>query len=89
MMGRQRDDQAQFFYALHLEERVPAGHLLSRIDVFVTPALDDIHREITAFYSHTGRPNSNQIQHVNGGNHEDCFRHSRPLDCHQPAGFGC
>ena len=39
MMGRQQNDQAQFFYAFHLEERVPTGHLLRRIDVFVTQAL--------------------------------------------------
>jgi hypothetical protein len=39
MMGRQRNDQAQFFYSFHLEERVPAGHLLRQIDVFVTKAL--------------------------------------------------
>jgi transposase len=56
MMGRQRNDQAQFFYSFHLEERGPAGYLLRKIDVFVTQALADIHREIAAFYSHTGRP---------------------------------
>ncbi len=56
MMGRQRNDQAQFFYSFRLEERVPTSHLLRRIDVFVTQALAGIHREIAAFYSHTGRP---------------------------------
>jgi transposase len=56
MMGRQRNDQAQFFYSFQLEERVPPSHLVRRIDVFVTQALTDIHREIAAFYSHTGRP---------------------------------
>ena len=56
MMGRQRIDQAQFFYSFHFDERVPTGHLLRRIDVFVTQALADIHREMAAFYSHTGRP---------------------------------
>ena len=56
MMGRQQNDQAQFFYSFHLEERVPTGHLLRRIDLFVTQALAGIHREIAAFYSHTGRP---------------------------------
>jgi len=56
MMGRQRNDQAQFFYAFHLDERVPTSNLLRRIDVFVTQALADIHRELVAFYSHTGRP---------------------------------
>lgn len=56
MMGRQRNDQAQFFYSLDLEERVPAGHLLRQIDVFVTQAPADNHREMAAFYSPTGRP---------------------------------
>src|SRR4030095_8368679 len=56
MMGRQRADQAQFFYSFHLEERVPAAHLLRKINVFVSAALADVHREMAAFYSHTGRP---------------------------------
>jgi transposase len=56
MMGRQRNDQAQFFYSFHLEERVPTNHLLRRIDTFVTQAVAGIHHEIAAFYSHTGRP---------------------------------
>jgi transposase len=56
MMGRQRADQAQFFYSFHLEERVPAAHLLRKINVFVSEALADVHREMAAFYSHTGRP---------------------------------
>ena len=56
MMGRQQNDQAQFFYSFHLEEHIPAGHLLRKIDVFVTQALAGIHRELAAFDSHTGRP---------------------------------
>ena len=56
MMGRQRADQAQFFYSFHLEERIPASHLLRKINVFVSEALADVHREMAAFYSHTGRP---------------------------------
>ena len=56
MMGRQRADQAQFFYSFHLEERIPASHLLRKINVFVSKALADVHREMAAFYSHTGRP---------------------------------
>jgi hypothetical protein len=51
MMGRQRADQAQFFYSFHLEERVPASHLLRKINVFVSEALADAHREMAAFYS--------------------------------------
>ena len=56
MMGRQTADQAQLFYSFNLEERIPASHLLRRIDVFVKQALSDIHGELSAFYSHTGRP---------------------------------
>ncbi len=56
MMGRQSADQAQFFYAFNLDERVPETHLLRRIDVFVRQALADIHTEMVAYYSHTGRP---------------------------------
>lgn len=56
MMGRQTADQAQLFYSFNLEERIPASHLLRRIDIFVTQVLADIHGELSAFYSHTGRP---------------------------------
>lgn len=56
MMGRQTADQAQLFYSFNLEERIPAGHLLRRIDVFVTQVLADIHDDLAFFYSHTGRP---------------------------------
>src|SRR5215831_13056211 len=57
MMGRQqRAHQAQFFYSFHLEERVPALHLLRKINVFVSEALTEVHREMAAFYSHTGSP---------------------------------
>jgi transposase len=56
MMGRQTADQAQFFYSFNLDERIPAGHLLRRIDVFVTQALADIHGELAPNYSHTGGP---------------------------------
>ena len=45
MMGRQTVDQARLFYGFHLEERVPADHLLRRIDVFMAAALADLHRE--------------------------------------------
>ena len=54
--GRRAADQAQFFYAFNLDDRIPRSHLLRRIDVMVTEALADVYREMTAFYSHTGRP---------------------------------
>lgn len=56
MMGRQASDQAQLFYSFNLEERIPASHLLRRIDVFVRQALADIHDDLAFYYSHTGRP---------------------------------
>jgi transposase len=56
MMGRQKTDQARFFYGFHLDERVPADHLLRRIDVFATAALADLRRKLAEHYSHTGRP---------------------------------
>jgi transposase len=56
MMGRQTADQRQLFYQFNLDERVPAEHLLRRIDVFVVRALADLHRDLAADYSHTGRP---------------------------------
>lgn len=56
MMGRQTADQARLFYEFHLDERVPADHLLRRIDVFAAAALADLHHELADHYSHTGRP---------------------------------
>src|SRR5258707_1415153 len=56
VMGRRAADQAELSYAFNLDDRIPRSHLLRRIDVFVTEALADVHREMTAFYSHTGRP---------------------------------
>lgn len=56
MMGRGCADQRQLFYHFNLDERVPAGHLLRRIAVFVCRALSDLHSDLAPFYSHTGRP---------------------------------
>ena len=36
MMGRQTGDQSQLFYLFNLERRIPAGHLLRRINPVVT-----------------------------------------------------
>jgi hypothetical protein len=38
MMGRQTGDQSQLFYMFNLEERIPARHLLRRINPIVTRA---------------------------------------------------
>jgi transposase len=56
MMGRRRGDQRQLFYEFHLDDRVPKNHLLRRIDVFVTAALADLHKELEPHYSDIGRP---------------------------------
>ena len=56
MMGRQRRDQGRLFYEFRLEGRIPENHLLRRINVFVTVALADLHKELTPHYSDIGRP---------------------------------
>ena len=56
MMGRRRRDQGKLFYSFRLEDRIPANHLLRRIDVFVTAALGDLHDELAPHYSDIGRP---------------------------------
>jgi hypothetical protein len=55
MMGRQRRDQGRLFYAFRLDDRIPQNHLLRRIDVFVTAALADLHKELEPYYSDIGR----------------------------------
>src|SRR5215468_5544304 len=56
MMGRQTSDQSQLFYLFNLEERIPAGHLLRRINPIVTQLLADMHEKLAPFYSEIGRP---------------------------------
>ena len=56
MMGRRRRDQRRLFYDFRLDDRVPENHLLRRIDVFVTVALTDLHKELEPHYSDIGRP---------------------------------
>src|SRR5215813_11436747 len=46
MMGRQRRDQGALFYEFRLEDRIPQNHLLRRMNVFVTVALDDLHKHL-------------------------------------------
>ena len=54
MMGRLTAGQAQFFYAFHLDEVVPADHVVRRIDAVLDVGW--IHQELAPFYSNTGRP---------------------------------
>jgi len=56
MMGRQTGDQSQLFYLFNLEERIPARHLLRRINPIVTRVLADLREKLKPFYSETGRP---------------------------------
>jgi transposase len=56
MMGRQRRDQGRLFYEFRLEDRIPENHLLRRMNVFVTVALADLHKELEPYYSEIGRP---------------------------------
>ena len=56
MMGGQDGDQNQLFYLFNLEDRVPADHLLRRINPLVRHALTDLRERLVAFYSRIGRP---------------------------------
>jgi transposase len=56
MMGRQRRDQGRLFYEFRLEDRIPENHLLRRMNVFVTVALADLHKQLKPHYSDIGRP---------------------------------
>src|ERR1700719_894044 len=56
MMGRKYREQANFFYEFRLDDMIPKGHLLRRINVFVTSVLGDLHEQLGPFYSDIGRP---------------------------------
>jgi len=56
MMGRQTGDQSQLFYLFNLERRIPASHLLRRINPVVTQILADLRDNLAPFYSDIGRP---------------------------------
>ncbi len=56
MMGRQTGDQSQLFYLFNLERRIPANHLLRRINPVVTGVLTELRDTLAPFYSDIGRP---------------------------------
>src|SRR5580698_7072256 len=56
MMGRQTGDQSKLFYQFNLERRIPAGHLLRRINPVVSRILVELRDKLAAFYSEIGRP---------------------------------
>ena len=51
MMGRQTSNQSQLFYLFNLESRIPASHLLRRINPLVMRVLADLHDKLASFYS--------------------------------------
>src|SRR6201984_2134496 len=59
MMGRQERGQGQFFYAFDLDEVVPPDHLVRQIDAVLD--LSWVHKELTPYYSHTGRPSIDPV----------------------------
>ena len=56
MMGRQTGVQSQLFYLFNLEERIPASHLLRRVNPVVTQVLIGLREKLEPFYSEIGRP---------------------------------
>ncbi|HUW74685.1 MAG TPA: hypothetical protein VMW05_11810 [Methyloceanibacter sp.] len=44
--GSAEAGQGKLFYEFRLDDRIPQNHLLRRIDVFVTAALADLHKEL-------------------------------------------
>jgi len=54
MMGRLKGDQSQLFYEFHLDDVVPADHLVRRIDAVLD--LSWVHAELAPHYPTIGRP---------------------------------
>lgn len=54
MMGQAVGQQDRLFYEFNLDERIPANHLLRRIDAVLD--LTWLRAELSPFYSHTGCP---------------------------------
>ena len=54
MMGEHSASQGRFFYRFDLERRVPADHLLRKIDAVLD--LSKLRTQLAPHYSHTGRP---------------------------------
>jgi transposase len=54
MMGERSGSQGRLFYRFDLEKRVPADHLLRKIDAVLD--LSKLRSQLAPHYSHTGRP---------------------------------
>jgi hypothetical protein len=63
MMGWQTGDQRQLFYLFNLERRIPASHLLRRINPIVMQVLADLREKLAPFYSDIGRPSIDPETH--------------------------
>ena len=59
MMGRREVGQGQFFYSFDLDKVVPPDHLVRQIDAVLD--LSWVHKELSSFYSHTGRPSIDPV----------------------------
>jgi hypothetical protein len=49
MMGLQTGDQSQLFHLFNLERRIPAGHLLRRINPVVTRIVGELREKLVPF----------------------------------------
>src|SRR5262245_33827555 len=59
MMGRLNCDQSQLFYEFHLDEVVPADHLVRHIDAVLD--LSWVHAELAPHYPSIGRPSIDPV----------------------------
>jgi transposase len=59
MMGRREVGQGQFFYSFDLDKVVPGDHLVRQIDGVLD--LGWVHKELSPYYSHTGRPSIDPV----------------------------
>jgi hypothetical protein len=59
MMGRREGGQGQFFYSFDLDKVVLSDHLVRQIDGVLD--LGWVHKELAAYYSHTGRPSIDPV----------------------------
>jgi len=49
MMGRKHREQASLFYEFRPDDMISRGHLLRRINVFVTSVLGDLREQLGPF----------------------------------------
>jgi transposase len=59
MMGRLKGDQSQLFYEFHLDDVVPADHLVRQIDAVLD--LSWVHAELAPHYPSIGRPSIDPV----------------------------